>query len=63
MVRCHLLAAFGEMALAEFRRVREFPDYNVTPEWVLHHLMQHEAEHRGQIGLLREQAERAAASA
>lgn len=24
----------------------------VTPEWVLHHLMQHEAEHRGQIGEL-----------
>jgi uncharacterized damage-inducible protein DinB len=22
----------------------------VTPEWVLHHLMQHEAEHRGQLG-------------
>ncbi|MEX2322749.1 MAG: DinB family protein [Acidimicrobiia bacterium] len=24
----------------------------VTSEWVLHHLMQHEAEHRGQIGEL-----------
>jgi len=22
----------------------------VTPEWVFHHLMQHEAEHRGQLG-------------
>ena len=59
-VRGHLLAAFREMSLAEFRRVREFPDYDVTPEGVLHHLIQHEAEHRGQIGLLRDLAESAA---
>jgi uncharacterized damage-inducible protein DinB len=26
--------------------------YLVTPEWVLHHLMQHEAEHRGQIEMI-----------
>lgn len=25
-------------------------DNTVTPEWVFHHLMQHEAEHRGQLG-------------
>ena len=25
-------------------------DQTVTPEWVFHHLMQHEAEHRGQLG-------------
>ena len=25
-------------------------DRTVTPEWVFHHLMQHEAEHRGQLG-------------
>jgi uncharacterized damage-inducible protein DinB len=25
-------------------------DGTVTPEWVFHHLMQHEAEHRGQMG-------------
>ena len=33
----------------EFRRVRSFKDYQVTPEWVIHHLMQHEAEQRGEI--------------
>jgi len=60
-VRGHLLAGFREMSLAEFRRVRELPDYDVTPEWVLHHLMQHEAEHRGQIGLLRDLADAATA--
>jgi uncharacterized damage-inducible protein DinB len=62
-VREHLLAGFRGMSLAEFRRVRELPDYSVTPEWVLHHLMQHEAEHRGQIGLLRDLAESAAEGA
>jgi uncharacterized damage-inducible protein DinB len=34
------------------------PPYDVTPEWVLHHLMQHEAEHRSQIGALRARAQR-----
>jgi uncharacterized damage-inducible protein DinB len=30
--------------------VRVSGDMTVTPEWVFHHLMQHEAEHRGQLG-------------
>jgi uncharacterized damage-inducible protein DinB len=34
------------------------PPYDVTPEWVLHHLMQHEAEHRSQIGAPRARAQR-----
>lgn len=38
----------------DFRRARKFPEYRVTPEWVIYHLMQHEAEHRGQIMDLRE---------
>ncbi len=59
-IRDRLLAAFREMSLEEFRRTRHLPDYDVTPEWVIHHLIQHEAEHRGQIGLLRELAGRAA---
>ena len=58
-VRARVLAAFRGMTLAEFRRIRDLPDYGVTPEWVLHHLMQHEAEHRGQIGALRELADQA----
>jgi uncharacterized damage-inducible protein DinB len=41
------------MSLQEFRRVRVLPDYDVTPDYVLHHLMQHEAEHRGEIAMLR----------
>ncbi len=52
-VRAMLLAAFRDMTLAEFHRVRVLPEYDVTPGFVLHHLMQHEAEHRGEIGMLR----------
>ena len=56
-VRRRLLAAYQTMTLEDFRRVRALPEYDVTPEWVLHHLMQHEAEHRGQIVGLRAKAE------
>jgi uncharacterized damage-inducible protein DinB len=57
-VRQLVLDVFKPMSLAEFRRVRHLPSYDVTPEWVLHHLMQHEAEHRSQLGTLRMAAER-----
>ena len=40
------------MAPTDFRRIRALSDYDVTPEWVLHHLMQHEAGHRGEIGMI-----------
>jgi uncharacterized damage-inducible protein DinB len=46
------------MDLTEFRRVRSLEYYDVTPEYVLHHLMQHEAEHRSQIGALMTKASR-----
>jgi uncharacterized damage-inducible protein DinB len=57
-IRDRLLAAFRGMAPEEFRRVRHLTAYDVTPEWVIHHLLQHEAEHRGEIALLRQLAER-----
>jgi uncharacterized damage-inducible protein DinB len=56
-VRGLLLEVYEQMELSDFRRVRSLEHYEVTPEWVLHHLMQHEAEHRGQIGALRAGAE------
>jgi uncharacterized damage-inducible protein DinB len=56
-VRKHILAAYQAMDVHEFRRIRRLADYDVTPEWVLHHLMQHEAEHRSEIGGLRASAE------
>ena len=57
-IRARLLATFRTMSPAEFRRIRHLRDYDVTPEWVLHHLLQHEAEHRGEIMLVRALAER-----
>jgi uncharacterized damage-inducible protein DinB len=60
--RWRLLAAFDAMDLADFRRVRRQGAADITPEWTLHHLMQHEAEHRGEIALVRARAESAAQS-
>ena len=37
------------MSAENFHRVRTLPDYHVTPAWVLHHLAQHEAEHRSEL--------------
>jgi hypothetical protein len=45
----HLLLAYHHIKLDDFRRPRQFELYSVTPEWVLYHLAQHEAEHRSQI--------------
>ena len=49
-VRARFLYSLRDMDAGEFRRVRVLDDYDVTPEWVIHHLCQHEGEHRGQIG-------------
>jgi uncharacterized damage-inducible protein DinB len=51
-VRSMLVGELRDMDAEEFHRVRSLPDYDVAPDWVLHHLMQHEAEHRAQIAEL-----------
>jgi uncharacterized damage-inducible protein DinB len=53
-VRTHTLAAIGEMDDGELHRVRSLPHYDVTPAWAIHHLVQHEAEHRAHIALIRD---------
>jgi uncharacterized damage-inducible protein DinB len=57
-VRALLLQTYKVMSLAEYRRPRTLEHYDVTPEWVLHHLMQHEAEHRDELRRLREYLKR-----
>jgi uncharacterized damage-inducible protein DinB len=52
-VRATLMEEFRGMSIEDFRRLRYLPEENVTPEWVLHHLIQHEAEHRGHIQTVR----------
>jgi uncharacterized damage-inducible protein DinB len=49
-VRAMVLSRLRGMTEDDFRTTRATDSYDVTPEWVLHHLGQHEAEHRGQIG-------------
>lgn len=55
-VRERILATYTAMNSEDFRRPRALDRYDVTPEWVLHHLMQHEAQHRAEIDNLRIQA-------
>ena len=52
LVRSALLGALRGMSPDEFGRPRSFPQYDVSPAWVLHHLAQHEAEHRGELGAM-----------
>jgi uncharacterized damage-inducible protein DinB len=49
-IRKSFLEELHGMTTEEFQRKRVLPEYEVSPEWVLHHLSQHEAEHRGEIG-------------
>lgn len=49
IVREKLLEGFSKMSLEEFVTTKQFEEYDVSPVYVLHHLMQHEAEHRSQI--------------
>ena len=53
-VRAFTVEAYAPMSAEAFQQTRSNPDYDVTPEWVLHHLMQHEAAHRGEMGVVRE---------
>lgn len=56
-VRAALIDAYRSMDAEEFRRPRALPDYDVSPEYVIHHLIQHEAEHRAEIGFVRARLE------
>lgn len=53
-VRAHLLEALGSMDDGDLHALREQPSYDVTPAWALHHLIQHEAEHRAHIAFVRD---------
>jgi uncharacterized damage-inducible protein DinB len=48
-VRKILLDNFLNMSPGDFLKARSLPDSDVSPLYVIHHLMQHEAEHRSQI--------------
>lgn len=47
--RQYFLEGLKTISLDDYYHLRAMPHYHVSPEWVLHHLAQHEAEHRGEI--------------
>jgi uncharacterized damage-inducible protein DinB len=53
-VRDFVLASLRPMTNAEFLRVRAMDDYDVSPNWALYHVIQHETEHRAHICWLRD---------
>jgi len=52
-VRAKLVERVGALSPDDLYRVRSLTPYDVNPEWVLHHLIQHEAEHRMEISIAR----------
>lgn len=54
-VRRKLVEVYSTMSLDDFRRARAVAEGDVTPEWVLQYLCQHEAEHRSEIAALQTQ--------
>jgi hypothetical protein len=53
-IRAYLLDRLRPMSNADFHTVRHLGRYDAAPDWVLHHLLQHEAEHRSHIAWLRD---------
>lgn len=48
-VRQVFLSYFRSMDLTDWRKTRVLENYDVTPEWIVYHLIEHESHHRGQI--------------
>lgn len=60
IVRSILLELLSPMTLEDFHRLRALERYDVSPAWVLHHLLQHEAEHRSHLAWVRDEWRRRA---
>ncbi|MEO6349222.1 MAG: DinB family protein [Candidatus Limnocylindrales bacterium] len=53
-VRQFVLTRLRPMTNEDFHRVRSLEKYDVAPDWAIHHILQHEAEHRAHIAWLRD---------
>lgn len=53
-IRAFLIGELRAMPPAELHAPRRRARYDVSPAWVLHHLAQHEAEHRAHVAWLRD---------
>ena len=54
-VREDLLERLRPMSVEDFHTPRTRERYDVSPAWVVHHLLQHESEHRAEIGWVKRQ--------
>jgi uncharacterized damage-inducible protein DinB len=53
-IRALFVANLRTMPSEDFHRLRHGERFDVSPAWVVYHLLQHEAEHREQIARLRD---------
>ncbi len=53
-VREFVLERLRGMTNDDFHRVRPLAAYDVAPDWAIHHILQHEAEHRSHVAWLRD---------
>ena len=53
-VRALVHEHLAPMSAEDFHTPRARERYDVTPAWVLHHLLQHEAEHRAHVAWVRD---------
>lgn len=53
-IRAFLIEELRDMPPDQLHAARARVRYDVSPAWVLHHLLQHEAEHRSHIAWLRD---------
>jgi hypothetical protein len=53
-VRALVHEHLGPMTVEDFHSPRAREHYDVTPAWIAHHLLQHEAEHRAHIAWVRD---------
>ncbi|HET9346389.1 MAG TPA: DinB family protein [Candidatus Limnocylindrales bacterium] len=53
-IRQFVLERLRPMTNDDFHRIRRLEAYDVAPDWAVHHIIQHEAEHRSHIAWLRD---------
>jgi len=53
-IRSWVLQELSELTADDLGRTRAMPSYDVSPVWAIHHILQHEAEHRAHIAWIRD---------
>jgi len=53
-IREWVLRQLGGLTAADLGQTRAMASYDVSPVWAIHHVLQHEAEHRAHIAWIRD---------